>query len=539
MARRNIKDKKERDEKKERDSSENKIIDTIFSISTWGIPSILLVTIISIFLKLNYSSHYKPTPTFILKLFQRKAQPFNRKTDDERIANFLAWVVANGGSISPSVTIESYEKYGGFGLKVVPSSTPIKKMDKLFTIPASIIISAQSVVEQYNYRIPQFQSRLYNAMNKFYHPPMVQQDIIIALYLMIECNLGSRFRQYCEILPTEIIPRLDTFDDDELSMLQDEQLRNQATYSFNQLYLNWDDTLKELSHVMVRSNPQKPIITLETHFLSFKTFHKYVALVSSRTMILQGTKWLTPLADIINYAPRNDNRISSMSESFMVYHHHDASTGSITVRSDRNVLGGEQIYEDYGDTDNSLFLEAHGFVPDHNPFHCAMLAPEFFPSPQDLASNLWNALVELKSVISPVQNFNSLPALCVSASGTTINSRDLNYLKLFSLFQNPKQEQQQQLCIVASNSLIVDEILLQCIHYAGHTTAYKHILVKSAQKALSNASSSIEEDIATLAMIGKNGHVEIEKSKRVILALKFRIADKRILYHLGKLDSQR
>ena len=56
-------------------------------------------------------------------------------------------------------------------------------------------------------------------MHKFYHSPMVQKDIIITLYPMIECNLGSRFRQYCEILPTEIIPRLDTFDDDELSML--------------------------------------------------------------------------------------------------------------------------------------------------------------------------------------------------------------------------------------------------------------------------------------------------------------------------------
>ena len=70
-----------------------------------------------------------------------------------------------------------------------------------------------------NYRILQFQSRLYNAMNKFYHPPMVQQDIIITFYLMIECNLGSRFRQHCEIPPTEIIPRLNTFDDDKLSML--------------------------------------------------------------------------------------------------------------------------------------------------------------------------------------------------------------------------------------------------------------------------------------------------------------------------------
>ena len=27
-------------------------------------------------------------------------------------------------------------------------------------------------------------------------------------------------------------------------------------------------------------------------------------------MFIQGTKWLTPLADLINYAPHNDNRRS-------------------------------------------------------------------------------------------------------------------------------------------------------------------------------------------------------------------------------------
>ena len=62
-----------------------------------------------------------------------------------------------------------------------------------------------------------------------------------------------------------------------------------------------------------------------------------------------------------------------------------------------------------------------------------------FSSPQDLASNLWNALVELKSVLLPVNNFIYLPTLCVSTSGMTINSSDLNYLKPFSIFQNPNK----------------------------------------------------------------------------------------------------
>ena len=35
--------------------------------------------------------------------------------------------------------------------------------------------------------------------------------------------------------------------------------------------------------------------------------------------------------------------------------------------------GGNQVFEDYGDNPNSLYLEAHGFVPYSNPFNCEKL----------------------------------------------------------------------------------------------------------------------------------------------------------------------
>ena len=63
----------------------------------------------------------------------------------------------------------------------------------------------------------------------------------------------------------------------------------------------------------------------------------------------------------------------SQSNSFTLHHYRNDKDNSITVRADRRFRPNEQIFEDYGDVDNSLYLEAHGFVPDENPHHCAMI----------------------------------------------------------------------------------------------------------------------------------------------------------------------
>ena len=49
--------------------------------------------------------------------------------------------------------------------------------------------------------------------------------------------------------------------------------------------------------------------------------------------------------------------------------------------------GDEQMFEDYGDADNSLLLEAHGHVPyNKNSFHCATMPSKYLPS-YNLLSN--------------------------------------------------------------------------------------------------------------------------------------------------------
>lgn len=77
-----------------------------------------------------------------------------------------------------------------------------------------------------------------------------------------------------------------------------------------------------------------------------------------------------------NYAPRYDGRkFGEQSFSFNLYHQRNLQ-GEISVMADRMTPKGEQVFEDYGDVDNTLYLEAFGFVPHENPFNCAVLNTE-------------------------------------------------------------------------------------------------------------------------------------------------------------------
>ena len=85
----------------------------------------------------------------------------------------------------------------------------------------------------------------------------------------------------------------------------------------------------------------------------FEAFHRYVSVASSRAMVLHNTKYLTPLADMANYAPRPHRsdapRRSAAANHFTLHHALDAVDGSITIRANRPFRPQQHIFEDYGD----------------------------------------------------------------------------------------------------------------------------------------------------------------------------------------------
>jgi len=274
----------------------------------------------------------------------------NQSTKD----SFLKWFTENGGTFHVNVTIEEFPSYGGWGL-ALPSPTElshpsdecqsdnadgqctaadyekspiIRHLDPLFTVPSSIIISVQSILDTYTFTSsPLYLSDFYPNINKiltraFPNGPglakrgmgLVEQDAVIAMYLMAEeCQHGhtplfknnedSRWAPYLDVLPKYTIPRLDSFGDEEYAVLQDANLEHTGRNSrrlLEQMYLNDDSgtgtinvlSLKSVVEDMIHQKigPTTPSIAIPAACISFETFHRFVAIVSSRAMLLKDVK---------------------------------------------------------------------------------------------------------------------------------------------------------------------------------------------------------------------------------------------------------
>ena len=301
---------------------------------------------------------------------------------------FLRWFVDNGGIYHPiglggdgdattNVTIEEFPSYGGWGLALaIPggvasssSSDPppgecrsddvhgqceaaesppvIRRLDPLFTVPSSIIITAQSVIETYSshaspLHLPDFRRAVNGILNRsFPNGPglssrgmgLGQQDAIIAAYLMAEdCqhrhpdlfDVGdgggtSFWGGYLDVLPGGVIPRLDTFGDEDYAALRDEVLERAGRESLRLLrkMFGGDEAgdgdgdgggLRTVVRDMIRRKigmsssssttttttkrtlPHVTTTIVPDSCISFEAFHRFVGIVSSRAMVLRGVK---------------------------------------------------------------------------------------------------------------------------------------------------------------------------------------------------------------------------------------------------------
>ncbi len=482
-------------------------------------------------------------------------------SDSDKIENFIRWLKDNGAIISPSVTIASFPNFGGFGLQAKLQhrleeneddnhKIAIHHLDEMFTIPESIIISSKSVYQQFQASIPNFQSKLMYLIHQFihYNSQLIHQDIVIALYLMVQCTLkdDSLFYPYLDILPSYIIPRLDTFNDEELDMLQDEDLKDLAKNSYHELHSLWkSEKFYSFLSLMINNVAKQNDNIKSNHVdigycISFQSFHKYVAIVSSRAMVLQGTKYLTPLAEFANYHPRKDDRKlmkGRMGQSFTLYHEHN-DNGSISVRADRDILYGEQIFEDYGDIDNSLYLEAHGFVPNENPFHCAMVSSKLIPSPKDIPIILRKALVALKILPEKDSELIPPPSVCILDDGSILDNGVEAYLTVIAMVRDGNQGTMEQ-CSEALDTGDEELVKLQCLHYDGHKQILYELIQSLSTQSLCKSSTTLKEDFNLLNSLMEDNQPSDslgEDPTKKILALKFRMADKMIFHNIGAVN---
>jgi len=520
-----------------------------------------------------------------------------------------------------NVTIEEFQSYGGWGLAlplpsniteqqqmnecqlddeqqcstdISTSNTPIiRHLDPLFTVPSSIIISVSSILEIYAYPksphyLPGFYPQVNNILNKAFPQGtglasrgmgLAEQDVVIAMYLMAEnCqhhhtdlfnnNEDSYWSGYLDVLPQYTIPRLDTFNDDAYAALKDENLEyvgRRSRHSLEQMYnMSPNRGQVSLSSVvkdMIQLKMKQSETTIPDTCVSFEIFHRFVGITSSRAMVLKSVKYLTPLAEMINYSPKVEESKDWINAPFDLYHTL-SEDGSITVRSDRDIFISTtddsntiQIFEDYGSVDSSLFLEAHGFVPYENPNNCATISgSSFFRRPVAIGRYdegvqlVLRALKTLYLIHPEVKKFESLEDVCVREDlsmvddGNSIGHNPASdSIAIVSLIlgdhDNPTWnrienefgqtlDSLKEICITAIHSGDRERIESRCARYSGSNWVVNAALRSAAKRTI----AKFEENNDTENELTKQLHqAQSEDSAQLALALRFRLEERKIL----------
>lgn len=262
-------------------------------------------------------------------------------------AEFEGWFKENGGK-APGLTLA---RFPGMGTGIKATQT-VDDGDLALDVPLRIVLCRDTLAAE---------SDRYAAASR----SVRDDEDLVALALMRERALGSgsRWAPYLEVLP-RAVPQTASFNDAELDAVQDASVASAAKLRKKEIaarYSRLQDVLSALVDDI--SAADRPTLA---------TYQWALALVNSRALTIQGRKYLVPFADMFNYQPHTEQRRAESGAHFLKYHKLGRDTFKVLV--DRHTEPGQQLFEDYGDNDNRLYLEHHGFVAMDNPFDCVDLA---------------------------------------------------------------------------------------------------------------------------------------------------------------------
>ena len=110
---------------------------------------------------------------------------------------------------------------------------------------------------------------------------------------------------------------------------------------------------------------------------------------------------------MFNFKPHSGSRVSNSGEFFLKYH--VLGDKSISIRADRSCDADDELFEDYGDSNDDIYLLYHGFVPESNSFRCIDLrSPRF--------TDLKKEVKELLQVMA-VDMTSASHSSCVTSNG--------------------------------------------------------------------------------------------------------------------------
>lgn len=350
---------------------------------------------------------------------------------------FTKWFIKNGGFIHSSVQLYNFNEMGrGFS-----TNKKINENDRILYIPSNLIFSNKNI---HHY--------LHKDILKLLKTIITSPDSILVAWLLLEkINSNSFFKPYIDILPEHVSTPIQ-FNDMELFELQNYRLVDEIHEMIHhakeeyQKFLQFYDKLKTLKSSIIKS--YITTTTTTSNVVINITYHDYIwalSMFNSRGLRFKGNVFLSPMADIFNYAPHPTPRPAQAGDFFLQHHQlidnkdtmqsssgsgssngqagsiipdqththsggkkNPISYGGIQILSDRihdpnimiiqnNNLNNSnidtstitststssstiakakiplQVFEDYGDNSDEIYLKYHGFVPDMNPFRCINL----------------------------------------------------------------------------------------------------------------------------------------------------------------------
>jgi histone-lysine N-methyltransferase SETD3 len=208
------------------------------------------------------------------------------------------------------------------------------------------------------------------------------------------------------------------------------------------------------------------------------------SIVDSRALRFQGQVNLIPVADIFNYRSHPVPRRKSGGDFFLSHHRLSEGEG-LQVTADRRCKAGEQLFEDYGDNEDSIYLQYHGFVADENPFRCVDVQVGPPEDAQVPPGSSRRALLESLKL-------NTTLKKCLDASGEV----GLGILVYLAVQGMSDPEAEKCLNVVVSNKNDWNTIFVKCnfIQVQAEVGKYLETVIPEVNRLLVDPPASVESD---------------------------------------------
>ena len=321
---------------------------------------------------------------------------------------FLDWFHSNGGRTNAIHISDCKDQGHG-----IMATLNVSQDQEVAFVPPRLIFSIFNLISSSNSENNELARLL----------PRSDDAVIASLLLESWRGKESFYYPYLRILPT-YVASLIHYSIEELSELQDSEFKTDILTSQSEARRNYLNLISSVEQF------------LPTGAMKSISYDRYIwgtTIINSRGLRLHGNLYLAPLADMFNYAPHTVKRKNDNGIFFLEHHrlsdapHNDRKNvvnssdvydikeekkkvgQSLTIYADRSTTVGNQLYEDYGDNNDKIYLQYHGFVPSVNPFRCIVLNGPV------LSSTASSSLLELLSRLQ--LSHSKPPSKCVDYEG--------------------------------------------------------------------------------------------------------------------------